>query len=96
MNLAIFTIILPYLPIYGHGWPDLPIFYCVCPYFTTLYIAHDWCHRCDILDMGVKLGMPVQAYQAFYLKSWIQVELDDKAWRPWGIPTQECVKYSLK
>ena len=23
-------------------------------------------------------------------------KLDNKAWRPWGIPTQECVKCSLK
>ena len=24
------------------------------------------------------------------------IKLDNKAWRPWGIPTQECVKCSLK
>ena len=36
------------------------------------------------IDSGMRLVMKMKT------------KLDDKAWRPWGIPTQECVKCSLK
>ena len=64
----------PYLPIYGHVWRHLLICFCICPYFTTPYISHDW-HMSRLLtvcntimkhwDPGDKTGhSPLHAYQA--------------------------------
>ena len=48
------------------------------------------------MKINIGLGLWVNSQLGHFTAYPKQIQLEDKAWRPWGIPTQECVKCSLK